>query len=79
MQNGNGQGETKMVGATLYTNHDRGYGFSSSYTLTASCRTLLLDKIHQTKKELAQNKIIVLKIVYHNGQNEIKSQLICEL
>jgi hypothetical protein len=68
-----------MVAATLYTNYDRGYGFSSSYTLTANCRTLLLDKIYQTKKELAQKKIIVLKIVYHNGQNEIKSQLICNL
>jgi hypothetical protein len=61
------------------SNYDRGYGFSSSYTLTANCRTLLLDKIHQTKKELAQNKIIVLKIVYHNGQNEIESKLICKL
>lgn len=68
-----------MKYATIYTNHDRGHGFSSAYTIDGACQSLLDDKIYAVQKELAVYGIKILKVVRHNGQAELPSRLIIDL
>ena len=68
-----------MKYATIYTNYNRGYGFSSAYTICGACQSLLADKIYAVQKELSKKGIKILKIVKHNGQEEMPSMLIINL
>lgn len=60
-----------MLYATIFTNHDRGYGFASKYTISATCKTLLNDRIYTATKDLNARSEKIIKITYQtSGANE---------
>ena len=57
-----------MLYATIFTNHDRGYGFASKYTISATCKTLLNGAVYTAVKELNIRGEKVIKITYQKDR-----------
>ncbi len=62
-----------MLYTTIYTNHDSGRGFASSYTISATCRTLMQSELKTNISELNKRGERVIKIKSLKKGQEIES------